>query len=134
MRKLIIALFAMSLSGCALYDAYMMTGYDTNEYRIITEIRTDAGEYKTQCEDAARSRVNAESIARKTALFENYSQEIPRNNNGINASKNLNEIARGLRDRYSAGVAVSPVFCKLKFESIETSAKTIQHVVGSRPR
>jgi hypothetical protein len=66
--------------------------------------------------------------------FENYSQEIPRNNNGINASRNLNEIARGLRDRYSAGATVSPTFCKLKFESIESSAKTIQHVVGSRPR
>lgn len=134
MRRLIIALLAVSLSSCALYDAYMMTGYDPNEYRIITEIRTDAGEYKTQCNDAAQSRINAESIARKTALFENYSQEIPRNNNGINASKNLNEIARGLRDRYYAGGTVSPTFCKLKFESIESSAKTIQHVVGSRPR
>ncbi len=134
MRKLIIALFAVSLSGCALYDAYMMTGYDPNEYRIITEIRTDAGEYKTQCEDAARSRINAEAMARKTALFENYSQEIPRNKNGINASRNLNEIAVGLRDRYYAGGTVSPAFCKLKFQSIESSAKTIQHVVGSRPR
>ena len=134
MRRIIIALLAVSLSSCALYDAYMMTGYDPNEYRIITEIRTDAGEYKTQCADATQSRVNAEAISRKTALFENYSQEIPRNKNGINASRNLNEIARGLRDRYSAGSAVSPAFCKLKFESIESSAKTIQHVVGSRPR
>jgi hypothetical protein len=134
MRRLIIALLAVSLSSCALYDAYMMTGYDPNEYRIITEIRTDAGEYKTQCADATQSRINAEAITRKTALFENYSQEIPRNSNGINASKNLNEIARGLRDRYSAGSTVSPAFCKIKFESIESSAKTIQHVVGSRPR
>lgn len=134
MRRLIIALLAVSLSSCALYDAYMMTGYDPNEYRIITEIRTDAGEYKTQCADAAQSRINAEAITRKTALFENYSQEIPRNKNGINASRNLNEIARGLRDRYYAGGTVSPAFCKLKFESIESSAKTIQHVVGSRPR
>jgi len=134
MKRILIALSIVALNGCALYDAYMMTGYDPNEYRIITEIRTDAGEYKTQCADAGQSRINAEAITRKTALFENYSQEIPRNSNGINASKNLNEIARGLRDRYSAGATVSPTFCKLKFESIESSAKTIQHVVGSRPR
>ena len=134
MKRISIIFLAILLNGCALYDAYMMTGYDPNEYRIITEIRTDAGEYKTQCTDAAQSRINAEAITRKTALFENYSQEIPRNNNGINASKNLNEIARGLRDRYLAGGTVSPAFCKLKFESIESSAKTIQHVVGSRPR
>lgn len=134
MKRLLIVLSALTLNGCALYDAYMMTGYDPNEYRIITEIRTDAGEYKTQCDDAARSRINAESIARKTTLFENYSQEIPRNANGIGASKNLNEIALGLRDRYQAGTPVSPAFCKLKFQSIEVGAKTIQHVVGSRPR
>lgn len=134
MKRLLIVLSVLALNGCALYDAYMMTGYDPNEYRIIAEIRTDAGEYKGQCADATQSRINAEAITRKTALFENYSQEIPRNSNGINASKNLNEIARGLRDRYSAGAIVSPTFCKLKFESIESSAKTIQHVVGSRPR
>ena len=98
MKKLLVIVAVLSLNGCALYDAYMMTGYDTNEYRIITEIRTDAGEYKTQCADAGQSRINAEAITRKTALFENYSQEIPRNSNGINASNNLNEIARGLRD------------------------------------
>jgi hypothetical protein len=91
MKKLLVIVAVLSLNGCALYDAYMMTGYDTNEYRIITEIRTDAGEYKTQCTDAGQSRINAEAITRKTALFENYSQEIPRNSNGINASKNLNE-------------------------------------------
>jgi hypothetical protein len=49
MNRLLIALTALALNGCALYDAYMMTGYDSNEYRIITEIRTDAGVYKDQC-------------------------------------------------------------------------------------
>ena len=42
MKRLLIALSIVALNGCALYDAYMMTGYDPNEYRIITEIRTDA--------------------------------------------------------------------------------------------
>ena len=134
MKRLAVLLSFVLLNGCALWDAYFMTGFDTNEYRIITEIRTDAGEYKTQCNDTAQSRINAESITRKTSLFENYSQEIPKNQNGINASRNLNEIARGLRDRYYAGGTVSPTFCKLKFESIEHSAQTIQHVVGQRPR
>jgi hypothetical protein len=112
----------------------MMTGFDTNEYRLITEIRTDAGIYKTQCNNPILSTVNASAMSNKTALFQNYSEEIPRNSNGINASRELNKIAQGLSDRYVSGGTVSPVFCKLKFESIESSAKTIQHVVGSRPR
>lgn len=133
MKKLLAIMAVVSLNGCALYDAYMMTGFDTNEYRVITEIRTDAGDYKSQCDDATQSKMNAMAISHKTMLFQNYSEEIPRNSNGINASRELNKIARGLKDRYNSGT-VSPAFCKLKFESIESSAKTIQHVVGSRPR
>jgi hypothetical protein len=134
MKRLLIALSVVALNGCALYDAYMMTGYDANEYLIITEIRTNAGISKLQCDDAVVSRLNAMAISNKTSLFQNYEEQIPRNNNGINASRELNKIAQGLKDRYNTNSPVSPVFCKLKFESIENSAKTIQHVIGNRPR
>jgi hypothetical protein len=134
MKKLLALVAVLSLNGCALYDAYMMTGYDSNEYLIITEIRTNAGISKSQCDDAVVSRLNAMAISNKTSLFQNYEEQIPRNKNGINASIELNKIAQGLRDRYNTGTAVSPLFCKLKFESIESGAKTIQHVIGNRPR
>lgn len=134
MKKLIAIIAVLSLNGCALYDAYMMTGYDSNEYLIITEIRTNAGISKAQCDDATASRLNAMAISNKTTLFQNYEEKIPRNNNGITASIELNKIAQGLRDRYNTGPAVSPLFCKLKFESIENSSKTIQQVIGNRPR
>jgi hypothetical protein len=134
MKKILLAVVVLALNGCALYDAYMMTGFDPNEYRIITEVRTDAGEFKTQCDDAVKSKANAGSISYKTSLFQNYSEQIPRNSNGINASKELNKIAQGLKERYNKGDAVSPTFCKLKFESIEHSAQTVQHVIGQRPR
>ena len=95
----------------------------------------DAGDYKTQCDDAAKSRLNAMAISYKTMLFKNYEEQIPNNKNGYNASVELNKIAQGLRDRYKdPKVPVSASFCKLKFQSIENSAETIQHVVGNRPR
>lgn len=134
MKKLLVALTVLTLNGCALYDAYMMTGYDSNEYLIVTEIRTNAGLSKEQCDDATQSRINAMALSNKTSLFQNYEEQIPRNNNGINASRELHKIAQGLKDRYNSGSAVSPAFCRLKFTSIENSAKTIQHVVGDRPR
>lgn len=135
MKKLLAIVAVLSLNGCALYDAYMMTGYDSNEYRIITEIRTDAGFYKEQCEAVEASRMNAMALSHKTMLFQNYESQIPRNTNGINASRELNKIAQGLKDRYSnKQTPVSVTFCKLKFTSIENSAETIQHVIGQRPR
>ena len=134
MRKLIIVSLAILLNGCAIYDAFMMTGFDPNEYRVITEIRTDANDYKEQCSDAAKSRLNSIAISHKTMLFQFYEEQVPNNKNGYNASVELNKIAQGLKDRYKSTEPVSPMFCKLKFESIEHSAQTIQHVLGNRPR
>lgn len=134
MKRLLIALSVLALNGCALYDAYMMTGYDSNEYLLITEIRTNAGLSKESCNDANQSRLNALAISHKTALFQNYEEQIPRNKNGANAGVELNKIAQGLKTRYNDGTPVPALFCKLKFESIEHSAQTIQHVIGQRPR
>lgn len=134
MKRLLILLSVVALNGCAVYDAYMMTGYDSNEYLLITEIRTNASLSKESCDDAKQSRLNSMAISHKTSLFQNYEEQIPRNKNGANAGIELNKIAQGLKTRYNDGTPVSPVFCKLKFESIEHSAQTIQHVIGQRPR
>lgn len=134
MRKLFVILAVLSLNGCAVWDAYFMTGFDPNEYRVITEIRTDANDYKSQCDDAVKSKSNAMAIGHKTMLFQYYEEQIPKNKNGYNASVELNKIAQGLKDRYNSTTPVNAMFCKLKFESIEHSAQTIQHVLGQRPR
>ena len=134
MKRILIVSAALALNGCALYDAYMLTGYDPNEYRIITEIRTDAYNSKQQCSNKVISKTNAILISYKTQLFEFYNEQIPGNNNGGRSSKNLNEIAQGLKTQYQNGIAVSPLFCKLKFTSIENSAAVLQHVIAGRPR
>ena len=134
MKRILVVLLATALNGCALYDAYMMTGYDPNEYKLITEIRVDAIVYKTQCTNPLLAQANAVAIAYKTLLFEKYSEQVPSNDNIIKASKNLNEIAQGLADRYAGKDSVSSMFCKLKYSGIENSAAVLQHVIAGRPR
>lgn len=133
-KLLLVASAVLTLNGCTLIDAYLMTKYDSNEYRIITEIRADASIAKNHCDDPKQSRDNAENMAKKTLLFEVYSEQIPRNTNNISASKELNKIAQGLKERYAGKDPVSPLFCKMKFQSLENSAQTMQHVIGARPR
>ena len=82
----------------------------------------------------AMSAANAVQMAYKTSLFQNYSQDIPKNDNLIASSKKLHEIAEGLVQQYEQEGKVSGLFCKLKYTNIENSAALIQHVVGSRPR
>lgn len=133
MKKLVSIIVITLLSGCAVIDAYLMK-YDTNEYKLITEIRADAQNYKTACANELLSTTNSIAIADKTNLFMLYSQYQPHNEPVQKASIELNKIAQGVKDQYAKGGKVSPVFCKLKFDNIEKSAETIQRTVGDKPR
>ena len=133
MKQIFLAAVALSLTSCAVWDAYMMAPYDANEYMLITEIRANAGQYRRQCDNPVLAPVNAQAIANKTDLYEKYEEQIPRNANGFKSSQALNEIAQGLNTAYGKG-PVSPVFCKLKYNNIEHAAELIQRVTAGRPR
>jgi len=131
--KQLLLLSVLLLNGCALYDAYTMTKYDPNEYKIITEIRSDAQQAKSDCSDTDTSRVNAVNLASKTHMFTLYSEHVPKNKDVIVASTELDAIAQGLSKQYLK-TSVSSVFCRIKFENIETSADYMQKIIGARPR
>jgi hypothetical protein len=133
MKKIYIVSIAFFLNGCALWDAYFMAPYDANEYMLITEIRTNAIQYRRQCENPVMAPVNAQAMANRTELYEKYEEQIPRNKNGVKSAQALNEIAQGLNGAYAKG-PVSPLFCKLKYNNIEHSAELIQRVTAGRPR
>jgi hypothetical protein len=133
MKRIFVAAFALSLTSCALWDAYMMAPYDANEYLQITEIRTNAIQHRRQCDNPVLAPVNAQAMANRTDLFEKYEELIPRNDNGFRAARALNEIAQGLNTAYVKG-PVSTVFCRLKYNNIEHSAELIQRVTAGRPR
>lgn len=133
MKRIGLILSVLFLSGCALWDAYFMAPYDANEYMQITEIRASAGQYRKQCDNPVLAPQNAQAMANRTELFAQYEQYIPRNDNGNRAAQALNEIAQGLNTAYVKG-AVSPTFCRLKYNNIEHSAELIQRVTAGRPR
>jgi hypothetical protein len=134
MKKLLTALMITMLSGCSVLDAYLMTHYDPNEYSLITSIRAEAQQFKAQCDDAVASKTNAVKLATDTQLFVLYSEHVPRNAEVISASKDLHTLAQGLVDQYDKSDKVSPGFCKIKFNNVETSADKMQQVIGRRPR
>lgn len=133
--KTLLTVVALSLlSGCAAVDAVLMTKFDPNEYKIITEIRLDSEKFVGQCDDQTASKSNANRMADETRMFELYSADLPRNGEGVKAATALNEIAQGLAKRYNDGETVSPLFCRLKFQGLQNSADVIRHVLANRPR
>ena len=133
MKQIFLAALALSLTSCAVWDAYMMAPYDANEYMQITEIRTTAIQYRRQCDNPILAPANAQAIANRTELYEKYQEQIPRNSNGFKSAQALNEIAQGLNTAYAKG-PVSSMFCRLKYNNIEHGAELIQRVTAGRPR
>ena len=72
MKQIVLSLLMLTLSGCAVVDAYLMTHYDPNEYKTITEIRAEAQQFKNQCDDAVASQINAVKVATDTQYFVLY--------------------------------------------------------------
>jgi hypothetical protein len=134
MKKLLLIPLVLLLNGCVLLDSYLMARFDSSEYRIISEIRTDAAIYKKDCNDPLLSRPNAQALSKKTQLFVNYSEHVPRNNNVIKAGQQLHDIAQGLAISYQKPTPPSAAFCRIKFETVETNAITMQRIIGNRPR
>ena len=133
MKKILIVCAVALLNGCALLDSYLMK-YDPNEYQQISDIRTTASISKTQCDNPLISESNATVISNKTLAFVQFTQYLPHNDKVKAASIELDKMAQGLKDQYAKSSKVSPLFCKLKFSGIESSAETIQRVVGDKPR
>ena len=131
--KRLILITLLSLNGCALVDAYRMTKYDPNEYRMITEIRYSAQQAKTQCNNTTISQNNSINLSTQTHIFVLYSEHVPSNDQVIAAANELDAIAQGLSNQYTKAT-VSAAFCRIKFENIETSADYMQKVIGARPR
>lgn len=134
MKKTLLAIIlSTSLSGCALWDAYFMAGYDNQEYAIITNIRTNAELNAGLCVDQDKSKATFDYLHFKSVEFKNFTQHIPDNEDAYKLSEQMVELAKQGKDQYEKG-NVSAGFCKLKLQQINRTAETIQKVIGSKPR
>jgi hypothetical protein len=126
------------LTGCStltnLYDAYFMAGYDTNEYGLITNIRTISETSISYCSDTSKIKVVANTLYVKSIEFKNFTQYIPNNEDANKLSLDLVKLTKQAKEIYDKGDTVSEGFCKIKLQQINRSAEKIQQVIGSKSR
>ena len=135
MKKIIVAtILTTSLSGCALWDAYMMAGYDTTEYALVNRIKTQADLSAEDCKDVVKSKQNADSLYFTAVELKNFSTNIPRNEDTAKLAGNLVELTKQGKEQYVKNPNVSETFCKLKLQQIGRSAEVAQKVIGKKPR
>jgi hypothetical protein len=132
MKKIAIVLFALSLSGCALFDAYFMAKYDNQEYVLINKIRTTAQLAQEKCTTPELVKIEYIKLKELNTEFSNFTQYIPRNPEANKMAKQLGELIAQSNQSYTS--TSSPIFCKMKLQQVEKSAEKIQTVLGNKPR
>jgi Glu-tRNA(Gln) amidotransferase subunit E-like FAD-binding protein len=134
MKKVILALAVYMLSGCALYDAYFMAKYDTNEYAAITQLRTQAEVAQESCADKKKTEQHINEMFITATYFKNFTQLRARNDDTSTIAYNLFLITEQLKKHYEKNETVSAAYCKLKMQQVEKNAISSQKIIGAKPR
>ena len=124
MKKLLIVLLALQISGCALIEKLWVSGYDNNEYALTNKVRTLAQSAKT-CDAPTVKELYVTSLELK-----NFTEYLPRNKATYDLTSHLFVIVEELSKKEDP----SPAYCKAKLNTIVKSAETIQQVMGNKPR
>ncbi|NDB65319.1 MAG: hypothetical protein EB168_06590 [Euryarchaeota archaeon] len=139
MKKLIVLFMAvMAMSGCAtIQDAikyFDMARYDSNEYLLIVNVRTQANLGARKCGTPEANR-EVSLLWLDTLKFKNYAESRVNNEETVTMATELLEIVRGLDKRYNIdNKTVSMAYCTNKFGLIEKNATIIANVVGKKPK
>jgi len=134
MKKIILAISISLLSGCAVIDSYLMAKYDTNEYSAIATIRSQSEVAQAECDDRKRTEQNIDQVYKSSVFFKNFTQLRVRNEETAAIAYNIYLLSDQLKKHYEKNEAVSPTYCKLKFQQLEKGAITAQKTIGSKPR
>jgi hypothetical protein len=135
MKKLLLSIFlTTTLTSCALYDAYMMAGYDTNEYGLSVKIQTIGELGPKFCSNQSTSYLYFKDAYEKSVELKNFTMHIEDNKEAHKLATELTKLTKGAVEMYEKQTPVSEPFCKLKMAQIEKNANQISHVLARKPR
>jgi len=126
MKKLLLILAVVSLSGCASLMEYIPSSWDVNQAKSITDIQQHAR--RIDCRADLSPQVN--QLAKEVEWFDIYSQTKPtRDINKLTGV--IKDTVKELQERVAKG-PVSPVYCDLKKKIIQQQADILAKSVQGR--
>jgi hypothetical protein len=130
MKKIALVVLVGLLSGCSLLDAYLMAGYDNQEYALVNKVRTKAQLAQKSCDKPIEANDQVKQLIYTATELKNFTQHIPRNPEAFKMAGQLVELTNQIK----FDEKTSSVFCKMKLQQVERNAEKIQQVLGSKPR
>ena len=126
MRKLIVVLAVVGLTGCASIKEWIPVKWDANQSQSITTIQQTTRNFDCKGDIAQQSK----SLAQQIEWFKIYSESKP-TRDVIGPIGHMNDTVKELVDRSSKG-PVSPLYCDLKKKLMIQQADMVAHTVQGR--
>jgi len=126
MKKLIVFLFVLSLTGCASIVEMIPSGWDANQARVITDIQLQIRHFDCRVELAPQ--VNR--LALDLEWFNIYAKTKP-TRDIAKLTGTITDTVKELQDRVAKG-PVSPLYCDLKKKIIQQQADILAGSVQGR--
>lgn len=126
MKKFILALAFVSLTGCSTIKEWIPVKWDANQSQSITSIQQTTRNFDCKGDIAQQSK----ALAQQVEWFSIYAESKP-TRDVISLASKMTDTVKELQDRSSKG-PVSPLYCDLKKKILVQQADMIAHTVQGR--
>lgn len=126
MKKLLLILALVSLTGCASIMEYIPSSWDVNQAKVITDIQLQVKHF--DCKADLKPQV--EQLSRDVEWFDIYAKTKPTRDIAKLTGTITTTVAE-LKDRVTKG-PVSPLYCDLKKKIIQQQADILAKSVQGR--
>jgi hypothetical protein len=126
MKKLLLILAVISLTGCASIMEYIPSSWDVNQAKVITDIQQQSRNFDCKADLAPQ----VKRLAQDVEWFDIYSKTKPtRDIAKLNGT--LTNTVKEFQERVSKG-PVSPIYCDLKVKVIRQQSDILAKSVQGR--
>jgi PBP1b-binding outer membrane lipoprotein LpoB len=126
MKKILVVLAFLSLTGCASIMEMIPSGWDANQAKMITDIQLEVRHF--DCRADLAPQVN--KLARDVEWFDIYAKTKP-TRDIARLTGTITDTVKELQDRVNKG-PVSPLYCDLKKKIIQQQTDIIAKSVQGR--
>jgi hypothetical protein len=126
MKKLLLILAVVSLSGCASLMEYIPSSWDVNQAKVITDIQVQARHFDCKGDQAQQLK----SLALNVEWFDIYAKTKP-TRDIAKLTGTVTSTVKEYQDRLKTG-PVSPMYCDIKLKIIQQQADILAKSVQGR--
>jgi PBP1b-binding outer membrane lipoprotein LpoB len=126
MKKLLVVLAFLSLTGCASIMEMIPSGWDANQAKVITDIQLEVRHFDCKAE----LKPQVDQLAKDVEWFDIYAKTKP-TRDIAKLTGTITDTVNELKDRVAKG-PVSPLYCDLKKKIIQQQVDIIAKSVQGR--